>query len=108
MDTILNFLKKKGVYATLIVVMVTIGLFFYATRTKSPPTSVTKVTRGPITEEVTVTGTVKPKEAVVLAFEKTGKVRKINVEVGDMVAQGDLLMALENGVEISSVEDAEA
>ncbi|KKU68216.1 MAG: RND family efflux transporter MFP subunit [Parcubacteria group bacterium GW2011_GWA2_47_16] len=89
-------------------VVIVLGLFFYATRDKIEPVSFAKVKLGTVSEEVTVTGTVKSKEAVVLAFEKTGKVRKINIEVGDKVERGNLLVALENEVEISLVEDAEA
>lgn len=100
--------KKKITYVVLIAVMIIIGLFVYISRSKSKPVSLIEVKRGLITEEVTATGTVKPIESVLLAFEKTGKVKMINVEVNDKVKQGELLMVLENGVEVSSLEDAQA
>ncbi|MDO8483223.1 MAG: HlyD family efflux transporter periplasmic adaptor subunit, partial [bacterium] len=104
----MSIFKRKSTYVILATIIIAIGLFFYVSRTKTEPVSFAEVKRGTIREEVTVTGTVKSKEAVILAFEKTGKVRKINVEVGDVTTQGNLLMTLENGVESSSVEDAEA
>lgn len=104
----MSIFKKKSAYVILGVIVIALGLFFYASRDKTEPVSSAVVKRSKITEEVTVTGTIKSKEAVVLAFEKTGKVSKINVAVGDKVERGNFLISLENGVESSSVEDAEA
>lgn len=103
----MSIFRKKSTYVIFGIIVI-VGLFFYVSRDKTKPVLSTEVKRDTIREEVTVTGTVKAKEAVTLAFEKTGKVRQINVEVGDITTQGNLLMALENGVESSSVEDAEA
>ena len=104
----MKILKKKSTYVVLGVIIIALGLFLYTSRDKTESVSNTAVKRGEIKEEVTITGTVKSKEAVVLAFEKTGKVRKINVEVGNVVEKDSLLITLENAVESSSVEDAEA
>ena len=103
-----NWLKKKSVYIPLLIVAVIIIFAFYRSRGKTAAVSIAAVTRGVITQEVTVTGSVKSKEAVDLAFEKTGKVRLVNADIGSKVSAGDLLVALENGVENSALEDARA
>ncbi|MDO8590651.1 MAG: hypothetical protein Q7R65_01595, partial [bacterium] len=102
-----NWLKKKSVYIPIIVVII-ILIFIYRSSVKTSLPSVATVKKENLTQEVTVSGTVKAKEAVDLAFEKGGRIRKINAEVGEKVVQGDLLLALENGVEASAVEDAQA
>ncbi|MDO8590488.1 MAG: HlyD family efflux transporter periplasmic adaptor subunit, partial [bacterium] len=99
--------KRKSVYIPTIVVII-ILIFIYQSNTRTPVTSVVAVKIENLTQEVSVSGTVKAKEAVDLAFEKSGRIRKINAEVGDKVVQGNLLLALENGVEASAVEDAQA
>lgn len=52
------------------------------------------VKRGDVAQEVSVTGTVKPVQAVSLAFERGGKVTDINVKVGNTVNAGQVLISL--------------
>ncbi|MBI2475640.1 MAG: biotin/lipoyl-binding protein [Candidatus Taylorbacteria bacterium] len=103
-----NWFKKKNVYIPTIVVAIAVLIFIYRSNRQEPLTSAVAVKRESIAQEVTVAGTVKAKEAVTLAFEKSGRLRTVNVAVGDRVDEGDVLLALENGVESSSVEDAKA
>lgn len=103
----LNLLKKKIFYIPAIIIVILLALVFGAGGKKSLPAIVT-VKLENLTQEVTVSGTVKAKEAVDLAFEKGGRVRNISIEVGDQVVQGAVLLSLENGVESSAVEDAQA
>lgn len=49
-----------------------------------------------ILEIVSVTGAVKPVEAVDLAFERGGKLVQVNVKVGDAVSSGQILASLNN------------
>ncbi len=103
-----NWFTKKSVYILIIIAVVVIGIFFYTSSQKAPELSAVKVERKTLVQEVTVSGTVKSKEAVELAFEKSGRVRKVNAAVGDSVFQGAVLLALENGVENADLLDAQA
>ncbi len=71
------------------IVVIGIGIFVF---TRSTPTaeSIT-VTRGSISQEVTVTGKTKPAQTVALAFDRGGRVTRIAVQVGDTVYPGQVL-----------------
>ncbi|MBU6390393.1 efflux RND transporter periplasmic adaptor subunit [Patescibacteria group bacterium] len=103
-----KFYKRKSVYIPAIIAVVLIGLIIYRSNSKKNPVALATVTRATVTQEVSVTGTVKSKESVELAFEKTGKIKAVNVSVGDKVPAGTVLISLENGVETSALEDAQA
>lgn len=66
------------------------------------------VTRGILSEEVSVTGKVKPAESVALAFEKGGRVARVYAQVGDKVTNNQTLVSLENGDVYASLLQAEA
>ena len=50
--------------------------------------------RADLTQEVSVTGRVKPSDSADLAFETGGKVEKVEVAVGDSVKAGQVLVSL--------------
>lgn len=50
-----------------------------------------------IVQEVSVTGRVNPASSIDLAFEKSGKVKRIYTTVGSQVSAGQLIIELENG-----------
>lgn len=51
--------------------------------------------KGEIVQKVSVTGTVISAKEIDLEFERSGKIRKIEVEVGDEVSAGQILMRLD-------------
>lgn len=53
------------------------------------------IERKDLLQKVSATGQVKAKQTVDLAFEKSGKIIRTNVEVGDKVKKGTLLVELE-------------
>ena len=61
---------------------------------RKPALSTVAVTRGDLTQTVTVSGQVKAAEEVQLAFERSGSVARTYVKVGDQVAAGQALVAL--------------
>mgnify|MGYP000598432153 CR=1 FL=1 len=63
---------------------------------------------GTVRQEVGVTGEVRPVEGVDLAFEKSGRVRRISVAIGDDVYRGEPLVFLEAGDLYAELEEAEA
>jgi HlyD family secretion protein len=55
------------------------------------------VKKGSIVKSVAVSGKVKPKSDVSLAFEKAGKVSSVGVSIGDKVYAGQTLISLDSG-----------
>ena len=66
------------------------------------------VTKGSIVQEVAVTGKMQPVNDVELSFEKSGKVSRVNVQVGDMVGVGVLLVELDSTDLAADLREAEA
>jgi len=66
------------------------------------------VSRGKVTAEVSVTGKVKPARSLDLAFERSGRINKIAVNIGDSVKDGQVLIFLENGDLLAQLQQAEA
>jgi len=64
--------------------------------------------RGDIVQEVSATGRVKPAEDVDLAFEKTGRVSGVYVDVGDRVYKEQLLVKLSNSDVSAQLDGAKA
>jgi multidrug efflux pump subunit AcrA (membrane-fusion protein) len=61
--------------------------------------------RGPISETILVGGRVSPEREVSLAFSMRGSIDTVNVEVGQTVRQGDLLLALDSADARKQVDD---
>ncbi|MDD5750733.1 MAG: efflux RND transporter periplasmic adaptor subunit [Candidatus Pacebacteria bacterium] len=61
-----------------------------------------------IIQEVSITGKVKPANAVDLAFEKSGRVAGIYADVGDAVEAGDALAALDTSELQAQLKEAKA
>ncbi len=70
--------------------------------------NIVKAARGTVSQEVSVTGRVISAQNVDLAFEKTVKVTRTNVAVGDKVSAGQVLLVTENGDAAANLLEAEA
>lgn len=104
-----KFFKKKSVITVLIIIAVLIiGGYFLNKSAQKPEYEFIIAEKGELSQEVSVTGQVKPAESVDLAFERSGKVSKANVSVGDIVVSGQLLASLANGELSSSLLQAQA
>lgn len=53
-----------------------------------------EISRGSLTALVGATGTVRSNQTAVMAWQTTGQVGEINVAIGEMVAEGDVLASL--------------
>jgi len=106
--TDIKITKKKVIIFAIIVVVV--GGFLYGTfGRKSVPQYVTaKVATGKLIQTVTETGTVKSASELNLNFLNTGKVAKINVQIGDKVVAGQILAELDYGALSIKEKQAEA
>lgn len=101
-------LTKKTIYIIgAVILLIVLGYLFFG-RSKNSLYSYVKVIKGDVVQEVSVTGRVKPSEDVSLAFEKGGRILSINVDVGDKVIRGEVLMRLDNSELLAQLAGAEA
>ncbi len=91
-----------------IVAAVALGLILYSQFSKTPPPQLITVQRGDIAEKVIVTGSTKPVQAIDLAFERTGKIVRVNFDVGATVRAGTVLVELGHGELAGQLKEAEA
>lgn len=86
--------KKPLFYVGLAVIIIIAISIFVSQKEKPAEYNTITIEASALTQEVSVTGTVKPAESVELAFEKLGKVATVNVAVNDKVKKGELLASL--------------
>lgn len=94
----MEFFKKKWVLAvSFVLVAVPVAIFLYYINNSIAKASYefVEVKENDIRKIISISGKVKPAEAIDLAFEKTGKVAAINVQVGDRVKFGQPLAILD-------------
>src|SRR6185437_7758375 len=70
--------------------------------------SVAKVTSGPISESVSYTGSVQSSDSVSLSPQVSGRITKLNVEVGSQVKAGDDVAELDQTTLQAQVAQAQA
>ena len=104
----MKFSKKQFIWVAGIIII--IGAIFLFTRTKKVDTTqnTTKVTRGNVVQEVSVTGRVKPASVVDLGFEKIGRIQNVYVKVGDHVSEGRVLAEIDSSSAQAALQEAEA
>ena len=102
-------MAKKWTIWILIVVAIIGGIFWYV-KSRAPKTTYTTadVTKGTLTQTVSVTGKVNPNEQIDLTFKTTGILKSINVDVGDSVKSGQILATIDTGTLESQLRQAEA
>ena len=107
-------MKRKVLYAILGVVLVVaaaVGLMAWRSRSTAMAEEdirSTVVKRGTMLVAVSASGSVEPLERVGLAFEVPGLVVEIPVEVGGVVASGDVLARLDGDPLMVQVQESEA
>lgn len=103
----MNYFKKPWILAVLGVVIVIAAFFIFSGKSK-PAFETAKVVRGSVSEEVSVTGKVKPAKNVDLAFEKSGRIAAVRVQVGDHVYIGESVVVLDSADLKAQLSKAEA
>lgn len=106
MSFLKKFITKK--IAIGIVVAIVFGLILYSRFSKSPAPQLIVARRGDIAEKVIVTGNTKPVQTIDLAFERTGKIVRVNFDVGATVRTGTVLVELSQGELAGQLKEAEA
>ncbi|MDP2946374.1 MAG: efflux RND transporter periplasmic adaptor subunit [bacterium] len=97
----MRFFKRPIFIAAIIILAIVLGGYFYFFSGKKTGPEFVVVKKSNIVQEVSVTGNVKPVKNVDLAFEKSGKISSVLVNVGSYVYSGDVL-AREDSSELSS------
>ena len=100
--------KKTIIIIALIVIVLAIAAYFIFRGKSAPIYEFIVAEKGKVTQEVSVTGAVKPAQDVNLAFEKGGKVSLVKVNVGDKVVAGQVLVALSNSDLVAQLDQAKA
>ncbi|MDI6717660.1 MAG: biotin/lipoyl-binding protein [Patescibacteria group bacterium] len=98
----------RNLIIAIFVIVVLIAGFFIFSKQKSPDTNYVAVKRGMVTQEVSVTGKVKPAESVNLTFEKTGKISHIYADIGSRVSAGQTLAVISNNDIVTQINQAQA
>lgn len=91
-----SVLLKYPVRAALAAALLAAAVFLFIKGGGNGNIRTETVRRGTIQETVTVTGKTKPVHDLNLSFEKSGRVARIAVAVGDRVAPGQTLVELES------------
>jgi len=88
-------IKKKYIFLILTIIII-VFLVYVSTKEKEQEYDVISIEKGDLIQEVSVIGRVEPIKSVNLAFEKSGRVAKVNIDVGDQVVMGQNLVELDN------------
>lgn len=96
MKKIINFFLKRKILSIVILIVLVAGVYFYLASGKKAAATYFVVKRGSVISEVSVTGTVKPAQSLDLAFNASGRIKRIYVNVGAKVSEGQTLSALDN------------
>jgi RND family efflux transporter MFP subunit len=105
-------MKRKVLFiGGLIVILVIAGYFGWqrltTTTTTTAAIQTANVSRGSLTATVSAAGNISAPEEAVLAFQTSGRVTQVNVQVGDAVKKGQVLMQLETADLEASLKTAE-
>ena len=103
--------KRKGIRYTLIAMAaaVTAAVLFALLRTdKGEPVVINRPTRESIIEKIPANGKIRPVTEVKISPDVSGEIIELNVEEGDRVRKGDLIIKIRQDVYISLRDRAEA
>jgi HlyD family secretion protein len=86
-------IRKGGIWGAVLAVIAIIVVIFI---NKIPHLQYTKAEKGTVTATVSLDGMVKPSQNVDLAFQLSGKIKNVLVNVGDKVSSGQPLADLDD------------
>lgn len=103
-----KFFRKYRVTAVVVAVLLA-GVYFYFGKNKNEPAQAFAIAEIKDIEQIVgVTGRVNPASSIDLAFEKSGKIKRIYADVGSQVFAGQTIIELENGDAAASLAAAKA
>lgn len=98
---------KHPILAVLILVIIAVAVFLLLKKDGNVYQT-SRVERGEVMAEISVTGKVKPAKSLDMAFVQSGKISRVYVSVGDKVRVGQTLVSLDNGEFFAQLAQAEA
>jgi macrolide-specific efflux system membrane fusion protein len=104
-------LRNRAISLLAIGFLVVGGWYWYASAARKPEQNMARavtVTRGTIEELVTSQGKLEPKQYVDVGTQVSGQLKRIYVEIGDAVKQGQLVAEIDPRVYQAQVEASEA
>lgn len=104
------FMKKKKKWLVILLIVIALLIIAFLMANKKPPVeySTVKAEEGQLLQTVSESGTVKPVKELALNFLTSGRVKEINVKVGDKVEMGKVLAALDDSALQTRKTEAEA
>lgn len=103
-----NLILKNKKVSVVVVIIIIAAIYFLFFKGDGEDFQYVIIERGELIQEVIVTGRVRPADSVDLAFEKTGRVRSIYVDIGEEVYAGQTLVVLENADQLAKLNQAKA
>ncbi|MGH9332502.1 MAG: HlyD family secretion protein, partial [Vicinamibacteria bacterium] len=102
--------KKRFFLAGIPLVLIAAGVggYFYYQRQMLPEVEVEAIARRKLEAVVSASGKVQPKRLVNISADTIGRVTKLSVEEGDLVAKGQFLLQIDPETLASAVELSEA
>ena len=103
-------MKRWAKWIVLLVLLVTAaaGLVVYSAPAKDEPPRTTPVVRGDIEETVLATGTIEASSLVSVGAEVSGRIKSLNVQLGDEVKAGEVIAEIDSLNQENAVKAAEA
>jgi HlyD family secretion protein len=102
-------MKRKYIWITVAIVLVLIIGVIIRSKTNKAKTAVAyTVANQDVKQTVIATGTVTSQANLVLGFKGTGTISQVNVQVGDKVRQGQVLMQLDESTALAAIQQAKA
>ena len=98
--------RKSIIWIISIVAVLTVGFLIFRSKDKKTEYLTQKVTEETISQTVSSTGTLISESNVGLNFEISGRIKTINVKVGDKIAKGETLAVIEDDILSKEAEKA--
>ena len=105
-----KFKISRTVLVIAIIILLIVGYFVIKNLFKNPLDGyeLEKISKGEVVQEVSETGSVRATKEVSLSFKSVGKIARVNVNVGDVVKQGDILAELDSSEILAQLQSAKA
>lgn len=95
MKKIIQLYKKRPIICSIITVVIVLVVYIVVFRNSGSTYQYVTVTRGSITQDVTVTGNTTPISSVDMAFQNSGTIAAVNYDVGSHVGAGAIVVKLD-------------
>ena len=102
----MTFFKRHWLKILILILIIVAGIIFFSQ--KKNEIKLGSLETGNITEIVSVSGSVESAQKSNLSFQKSGKVKEINVKIGDRVKKGDVLATLSADNDLANILNAKA